>query len=338
MGAGWWGDGVRNSNIPLITVYKTCSIFISWSFKLDVAKDGPHINSHLLVTWPVVWHLYLPCWEKKKWGGTSSGTGVGAMSPPLISPCRELSWVSSLVSLKSCREEWDHVWKGDWASWSRKLNNSNAYKCHYPSSISNSDSRTRLSLSFKRTGQLSNQRAESSYFPLLGFWMVSRAPNAMATGTVENWIRKRGMERDSVEMAGPKGQGSHHPESRWEAGPLLHPNVAHWARILGRCHDKYHQHWLWCCAALSLNASSDDGCVTLGRLIDLSEPMLSDCCVYYIWWWIIRSVSHILDAQQIGIIVAYLTCWFLISCSTFPLAVCNDVLYPCGRAWVKTSS
>lgn len=75
----------------------------------------------------------------------------------------------------------------------REANDPRAYECHYLSPISNPDSRARLSLSC-RTGQLSSQRAEPSSFPLLGFQMVTRAPTAMATGTVENLTLKCGLE------------------------------------------------------------------------------------------------------------------------------------------------
>jgi hypothetical protein len=75
----------------------------------------------------------------------------------------------------------------------QEANDPVAYECHYLSPISNPDSRARLSLSC-RTGQLLSQRAESSYFPLLGFQMVTRAPIVMATGAVENLTLKCGLE------------------------------------------------------------------------------------------------------------------------------------------------
>lgn len=75
----------------------------------------------------------------------------------------------------------------------REANDPRAYECHYLSPISNPDSRARLSLSC-RTGQLSSQRAEPSSFPLLGFQMVTRAPTAMATGTVESLTLRCGLE------------------------------------------------------------------------------------------------------------------------------------------------
>ena len=49
----------------------------------------------------------------------------------------------------------------------------------------------------KKTGHLSNQRARVLLFSLLGFQMMSRAPNAMATEAVKNLTWKCGVERTS---------------------------------------------------------------------------------------------------------------------------------------------
>lgn len=82
---------------------------------------------------------------------------------------RELSRSLLWAPAGACGEEKGHVWKVNWTSWSKKLNNSKAYKCHYLPPICNSDSRTRFSLSFKRTGQLSNRRGWVFLFSSSGF-------------------------------------------------------------------------------------------------------------------------------------------------------------------------
>lgn len=125
---------------------------------------GPHINSYLHVTVPVVWHLYLSCPGGEIRRGTSSDTWVRPWTSLESHATRNCPGLFFGLCLKACAEEWDHVWKVNWISWSKNLNNSKAYKCHYLSPISNPDSKARLSLSFKRTGQLSNRKAESSYF------------------------------------------------------------------------------------------------------------------------------------------------------------------------------
>lgn len=141
------------------------------------------------------------------------------MNLPLVSTLQGIVPVSSLGSC--------------WSLWRRKrprlkselnfleLNNSKAYKCHYLSPICDPDSRTRFSLSFKELVSSRIEELESSYFPLLGFQMMLRAPNAMATEAVKNLTWKCGMERTSWRWQ-PQKDKSHPPEGRREAGPLLH--------------------------------------------------------------------------------------------------------------------
>ena len=218
--------------------------------------------------------------------------GGGREPPSGLTPQRTAP-VNSLVSfLRSCREEWDHVWKRNWASWSKKLNNSNAYKCHYLASIPNPDSRTWLSLSFKRTGQLLNQRVESSSFPLLGFWMVLRAPTAMATGDVENRTWNRGMERTLCRRQSRRDRRVLILKVDGKLVLCFILTLSSVAKILGTNVDR-----LWCHATLSLNASSVALAVwhLAGWLTSLSL-----CCGTIVW--IIsedKSLGawHLLDAR-----------------------------------------
>lgn len=182
-----------------------CVIFDFPSCKLEESNQDPQLNSFLLSRPSRSWRGI----QIFGWGVSSPWTGSNGDHSFLFS-----GWClvkSPWRRMRSCLQSELNFLE-------REANDPRAYECHYLSPISNPDSRARLSLSC-RTGQLSSQRAEPSYFPLLGFPMATRAPTAMATGAVENLTLKCGLELAAF-MAGTVFS--------WRLFPPL--DFAHWSQ------------------------------------------------------------------------------------------------------------
>lgn len=105
-----------------------------------------------------------------------------------------------------------------WSPWRRKrphlkselnfleLKNSKVSKCHYPSPICNPESRTRFSLSFQRTGQLSNRRARVFLFSSSGFSNDVERPQCHGNRSCEKPNLEMWDGKNFMEMATSEGQ------------------------------------------------------------------------------------------------------------------------------------
>lgn len=147
------------------------------------------------------------------------------MNLPLVSTLQGIVPVSSLGSC--------------WSLWRRKrprlkselnfleLNNSKAYKCHYLSPICDPDSRTRFSLSFQRTGQLSNRRARVFLFSSSGFSNDVESPQCHGNRSCEKPNLEMWDGKDFMEMAASEGQepSSWRQTGGWSFAPLCLPHL-----------------------------------------------------------------------------------------------------------------